>query len=77
LYPARGKADFETILLFNTFTFCEKFGCLPYSGGMYQQPARLIESFDVIRIMISEREANRQEIIARDNAIKRNGGRRG
>jgi hypothetical protein len=65
------------IRLFNAFTFCEKFGCLPYAGGMYQQPAKLIESFDVLRIMITERENARQEMIARDNAIKRNGGKRG
>ena len=44
---------------------------------MYQQPAKLIESFDVLRIMITERENARQEMIARDNAIKRNGGKRG
>jgi hypothetical protein len=62
-FPARKKkAEIWVIHLWNLYTFCKSINALPCNGGVYEQPAKLIEVFNVIRNVEIERDNNKREI---------------
>lgn len=62
-FPARKKkAEMWVIHLWNLYTFCNSMKELPCSGGVYDQPAKLIEVFNVIRNAEIERDNNKREM---------------
>lgn len=40
------------------FLMCKEFHCLPYAGGYLDQPAYLIEAFELIKSIIDQYNAN-------------------
>jgi hypothetical protein len=41
------------------YLMCEKFHCLPFEGGYFDQPARWIEAFELIQSIIDQYNANK------------------
>jgi hypothetical protein len=58
---------------------CEDFHCLPFSGGLLEQPARKVEAMKIIRNIITEYKARQTEKLNRDirakEAIERGNGK--
>lgn len=43
------------------YVLCEEFNCLPFSGGLFEQPARKVEIMKIIRNIINECKARKLE----------------
>jgi hypothetical protein len=44
-----------------TYTMCKDFHCLPFAGGLFDQPAIYVEAFELIQSVINQYKANRKE----------------
>jgi hypothetical protein len=52
------------------YCFCEEFKCLPYEGGLYQQPALKVECLMIVRNSINEYKTRKNEKLESDLRAK-------
>ena len=55
----RSVIRYETYELISLFSLCKQLGCLPNPGGLYNQPAALVEAFQIIASEISQLESKK------------------
>ena len=57
--------------MWTEFNFCKTFHCLPYRGGMFEQPARIIQIFSIIEGIILEKQNTDKMSMERDMRLQR------
>lgn len=62
MFPTRKlKAESWVVRYFNEYCLCEEFKQLPYKGGLYNQPLRIVQAFSAIRNVLAEYKASKTE----------------
>jgi hypothetical protein len=51
------RPDDEASEVITAYNLCERLHCLPYAGGLYDQPARVVDLFIAVMSAHDEREA--------------------
>jgi len=61
-----GLIDFELGEIIDLESACHNYHCLPYAGGLFDQPIKLIETFNVIRATRNKYDNLKIEQITKD-----------
>ena len=59
-------ASYETTIFLKTFFMCEKLGCLPYNGSLFEQDNLMVDAFEIINAEISKHENSQLEKSKKD-----------
>lgn len=65
------EKDRRTEVLMNLYQRCKERGCLPYAGGVLDQPEDLMRDFDTIDERIALFKKRKQDDAEREDALER------